>query len=85
MSPGYLLVKLALESAKRYWISTNSGALEDQWGAQSAARDNDLLASPEDSWLVLFMGQRLRRDSLDTNGATTLHNDVFNLGVDGQV
>jgi hypothetical protein len=60
---------------------TDSGSLKDQWRAQSAAADDDLLASPKSAGDALGRVQWLGGDSTDTNGTIALKNDLVNLGV----
>lgn len=64
---------------------TDPRPLEDQRRAERASTDNDLFAGPEDPWLLLPRGQRLRGHRLNTNGATVFNDDLVNLGVALQV
>jgi hypothetical protein len=59
-------------------------ALQNEWGGQGAARDNDLLAGLVD--LGLLVGrERLGRDDLDACGTAVLDDDLLALAVDNEV
>jgi hypothetical protein len=59
-------------------------ALQDEWGGQGAARDDDLLAGLVD--LGLLVGrERLGRDDLDACGTAVLNDDLLALAVDNEV
>jgi len=63
----------------------NTRALEDERGAQGAARHDDLLASLVDSGLLLAWRQRLGRADLDADSSVALEDDLLALGVDDKV
>lgn len=55
---------------------TDTGSLENEWGAEGATRDDDLLAGPDNLGLLLSWSERLRGHGLDTDRPITLEDDL---------
>jgi hypothetical protein len=55
---------------------TDTGALENEWGAESATGDDDLLAGLDDLGLLLSWSKGLRRHSLDSDCFVALQDDL---------
>jgi hypothetical protein len=70
--------RLDTSLAKLLWV-TDTRALKNERRAQSTTRDDDLLASLDDSGHLLVGVKRLGWDTLDGNGAVALKNDLLNL------
>lgn len=64
---------------------TDSGSLKDQWAAQGATADDDLLAGPEGPRCIMGWRERFGGHSLDADGSATLEDDLLNLGVANEV
>lgn len=64
---------------------TNSGALEDKRGAESTARDDNLLASTVDLASGSARSERLGGDGGNTDSTAVLDDDLVNLGAGLQV
>lgn len=52
-------------------------SLENEWRGQSATRDNDLFAGPDDLGCQLSWRKRLGGNSFDANSAVALENDLY--------
>lgn len=64
---------------------SDTRALENERRTEGASGNNDLLPSPEGAAVVLGGRERLGRNGLDSDCAATLHDDLVDLGVDGEV
>jgi hypothetical protein len=70
--------------AELLWV-TNTGSLKDEWRAESATRNDDLLPSLDDSRRQLTRSKGLGGNDLDADSTITLKNYLLNLVIGHQV
>jgi len=62
-------------AAELLWVA-DAGALEDEWGAEGAARDDDLFAGADGSVLDSAWGEGLAGDGADSDCAVAFEDDL---------
>lgn len=64
---------------------SDAGALQDEWGAERAAGDDDLLARADDGFLLLARVEGLHGDCANGGCAAVFEDDFVDFGVAHQV
>lgn len=64
---------------------SNTRALQDEWGAERAAGDDDLFPRADDCLLLLTWMKWLHGDRADSGGAAVLKDDFVNFSVTHKV
>ena len=64
---------------------TDSGSLQNEWGAECTARDHDLLSGADNLRLLLLRMEWFHREALNSNCSAVFDDDFINLRVTHEV